>query len=211
MITNMISLIILVFSLMLKVSAEDTTVFCEQPVTVELPISFCGGVVYGQVFPNSLGFAYLSNEASLLTSYWAESSVSVHVTTQTLSTLAHQAVGYNGICKAAVNYCESTKKLFTAEVTYFTVFMPSGVTGDVSFGTVTHTITTIKTTTEDVTATVTDTVTEVITVDVDNETCPEADTVIESVSYSIGTEGQLTIYTSGPTPGTSTVTLCAKS
>lgn len=209
-IIDMICLLILVSSLMLKVSA-DTTVFCEQPLTVDRVISFCGGTVTGHVFPNSLGYAFLSDGASIVTSYWDNNYASVHVTTQTLSTLAHQAGGFAGTCEGAVvNFCRSTKQLFTGRITHFTVFVPSGVTGDATFGTVTETVTSTVSAALDVTA-VTDTVRETVTVMIDNKTCLEADTVFETVSYSIGTEGQLTIYTSGPTPGTSTVTLCRQS
>lgn len=64
--------------------------------------------------------------------------------------------------------------------------------------------------TDVVISTVLEQVTLVTTVFVggENTSCPAAITITESVTYDIGTGGQLTVFTSGPTAGTSTYTSC---
>lgn len=57
--------------------------------------------------------------------------------------------------------------------------------------------------------TVTQAIVTTVLADGEQKSCPAAVTITTSVTYAVGTGGQTTIYTSGPTAGTSTYTSCA--
>lgn len=174
-------------------------VYCEQPVTVTKELSYCDGVYTLSVFPNLLGLASFPGSADVSTTIWDSPYISVSVSTETIATLVHQAYGIpaNHVCTAQVIVCNPTKSLFTAFVTHYLVFAPSGgLTTDYSGYTVTQSQLV--------------TISDTVTVTTGDTTCPAVDTttVTTSVSYAIGTGNELTIYTSGPEPGTSTYLTC---
>lgn len=202
-------------------------------MTVDRVVSFCGQTRTGLVFPNTFGYAALNDAAVIVTSYWDNNYVSIHTSQQTTSTLVHHAAWFTGDgCAAAVMYCVNTKELFSATITHFTVYAPSGnietlISAVTSTVTTTATLTATLTYTKATTATVTETSTSIsvalstfttteldtstITKTVtDDGTCPAVDTktVTTSVTYNIGTGSELTIYTSGLVPGTSTYYSC---
>lgn len=175
----------------ISADSDNNLVYCQVPISVTKEVSFCNGVYTLSVFPNSLGFASFPDSAQVTTSIWDNNYVSVSVSTETISTLVHQALGIptGGLCTAQMVACNPTLKLFTAYVTYYTIFAPSdGLTTLYSGNTVTDTV----------------------TVTTGETTCPAADTttVTKSISYAIGSGNQLTIFTSGPEPGTSTYYSC---
>lgn len=181
----------------ISVSTTDTNiVYCQEPVTATKKVSYCNTVYTLSLFPNSLGYASFPGSASVITSIWDSDYVSVSFSTLTITTLVHKALGYpiNDVCAAKVVACNPTPQLFTAYVTYYTVFAPSA--GSSVYTGLPYTETATVTSTVILTASAT--------------TCPVVDTttVTKSVSYAIGSGNQLTIYTPGPEPGTSTYLSC---
>lgn len=210
-------------------------VYCETPIVTDRVVSFCGESKTGKVFPNTLGYAALNDAAMIVTSYWDNQYISVYTSHQTTSTWVYHAAWFTGNgCGVAVLYCADSMELFSATITYFTVYAPTGNIATVN-NEVTTTVTTTETTTllgtltytEATTATVTKTSTSVsvvlstlTTTEVDTSTitntvtedgtCPAVDTktVTTSVTYNIGTGNEITLYTSGLVPGTSTYYSC---
>lgn len=190
---------VLVFTLLRSVTAVDSlTVFCALPVIETRTLSFCGSSTLWSVFPGKNGFDYLLNGASLTTLLWSSDYVSITLSIGTISTTAYEAFGYYGTCASAkIAVCGPTKQLFTALVTYYTVYTPAAGLA---------TTPPLATTTETVTATATE-VANTVTF-TEDQSCPLMLVSTEIVSYSLGSAGELTIFTSGPSPGTSTYTTC---
>lgn len=190
---------VFIFTLLRSVNAADSlTVYCADPVLETRTISFCGSTKLWSVFPGEDGYDYLLNGASLTTLLWSSNYVSVTLSVGTISTTGYQAFGFYGTCTSAkIAVCASTQQVFTALVTYYTVYTPTaGVVTTPLLSTTTATVTTTATEPAD-TVTVTD-----------NQNCPLMLTTTKFVSYSYGTTGELTFFTFGPSPGTSTYTTC---
>lgn len=179
--------------------ADTNIVYCQVPISVTKEVSFCDGIYTISVFPNSLGFASFPDSADVTTKIWNSKYISVSVSTKTITTLVHKASGIptGGLCTAQMIACAPTKRLFTAYVTYYTIYAPTGGLTTAYSG---YTVTVSKLAT----------LTNTVTVTTGETTCPAADTttVTSSVSYAIGSDDQVTVFTSGPEPGTSTYYSC---
>lgn len=170
-------------------------VYCEEPVTNDLPVSFCGGSITASYLPNSLGYAALNDDAIVVTSIWTSSYISIHTSQQTTSTNVRQAVVFAGAnCpNARVAWCNTSKSLFSATITHYTIYAPTGdIATQISRITVTNSAT--------VTATHTATVTSVTTLHatstatVTSVTTLHATSTVTSVSTLVSTS-TLTVNT----------------
>lgn len=195
------------FSLLKYVNAADALiVYCQDPVSETRTVSFCGGTTVWSMFPGKAAYGYLRLGATLTTSTWTSNYVSTLQSLEIVSSSVHAANFFHGTCtSASIGLCAPTLLLFTGTVTHFVVYAPAN--GEVTSQ---APVTVTETTTATLLSTVTTTETEAVdTVTVtDDTTCPLVLTTTQFVSFSIGTTGGLTIFTSGPTPGTSTYTVC---
>lgn len=108
--------------------AASGLVFCQQPVTVDRVVSFCGGSRTASVFPNIMGYATVNDDAQVTKVSWASKYVSVHTSLQLISTRGHIAALFAGpnCGQAMIAFCEPTLTLFTGTVTHYTVYAPAG-------------------------------------------------------------------------------------
>lgn len=199
------------------VYAATDIVYCESPYVVANDISYCGqSVTTTNVFPGTNGYAAMNDNAIITTSTWTNNYMSMDSSFETISTSVYPAVYIGGVtCLAKIMFCAKTQKLFYATITHFTVYAPEGniaTITNLAETTVTATVTDTSTETEVSTVTVTDANGSCPTADVQTttktETVVDSTTVTESVTYNYGSGSELTIYTSGPTVGTSTYTSC---
>lgn len=190
---QLISFVSLILLQVVRIAADATAVvYCEAPVVNSaLAVLFCGDLKSPAIFPNSLGFAALMDGAIVVTSAWDNSYISIHTSQSTSVTSAYGVGMIAGTCaQAHVAYCQSTQKPYLATFSYYTIYAPNGD---------------IDAALSQATATVTATV----TVDATNGICPNTVTVTETTTYSYGTDGVVTLYTSGSVPGVETITTCA--
>lgn len=187
-------------------AADALIVYCQDPVSETRTVSFCGGTTVWSMFPGPAAYGYLRLGATLTTTTWTKNYISTLQSIEIVSSSVHPANFFHGTCtSASIGLCAPTLLLFTGSVTHFFVYAPAtGVVTSVPPVTVT------ETTTATLLSTVTTTETEsadTITV-TDESICPLVLTTTKFVSYSVGMTGELTIFTTGPTPGTTTYTTC---
>lgn len=204
-------------------------VYCDDPIYGTLTMRGCDGGIMKYVgwFPESpRGYAAIGDDSHLVTSLWNSPFISVTSTTSVISTAGRIAVMLNlGDCPQ-VAACAGTTRDFLATDTYYTVYAPSaGITTITAPVTVVQTSSITSTFTSPVTVVQTRSITNTLTTPVtvvltstitstDVSTVTEesvvtsSTTITDSVQFCPGSGNEVTIYTSGSVPGTSTVTVC---
>lgn len=138
--------------------------------------------------PQAGYIGYLGGATSVVTTQWAETTASVEINISSFTTSVRLV--YVATCSTnagTMDFCRSTLDEKIYSDTFYTFYEPTEV------GVATTTLV--------------DTVT--VTQEADPCSAVSTDVFTKTVSYSIGSGGQLTIYTSGPTPGTATSVTCS--
>lgn len=147
-----------------KSALADVTgiVYCETPVTQGALVSYCGASQTYSYFPNSLGFAALDDGAGVEVSEWDSLYVSVAMTLLTLTTSVRPVLLLGGTgCAQMLGVCESTLSPYSATISQYTIYAPTGgVTTEIQHVTVTNTTTVETTSINTVTSTFVQTVAE---------------------------------------------------
>lgn len=219
-------LISIFFFLVGEAMGVTSVVYCENPITNDLTVSFCGTLFKTKLyFPGSLGYAGLNDGANIVTSIWNSPYISVYTSKETTSTSVRKALLLSGgdCPNARLGICEATFSLFSATITHFTVYAPTGdVATQVSKTTVTATVTSVST--KPVTATVTSVSTKPVTstvtsvsillvtstvVSMSTLTVNIGNTAADTVIYTVTvTGGEGTCHTAGTTTITQKVSYC---
>lgn len=180
------------FLLLIKTgSAEPASngfLYCPDATSFQTVIEWCNAPLTMNYNPRAGYIGYIGGATSVVTSQWAETTASVEINISTFTTTIRSVFVATCTTNAAtMDFCRSTLEEKIYSDTYYTFYEPTevGVT----------------------TTTLVDTVT--VTQDIDTCSAVSTDVFTKTVSYSIGSGGQLTIYTSGPTVGTATSVTCS--